>query len=1051
MTKKVAILIYSLIVLLSGPELVTALDTDIYVLTYSQIQIQPDAFLVLDLSGSMNWTPAGETMYIASSQSCGNNVAYYPTSGAGHTKACTIDSSGTVPKYGDAACSGPFYRSSGAGHTTDCSRIGIAQRAIFNVLDDDNNGTINTDDETSLGLRFGFMRFTNCSSSSGDGTNYNTGCNRLINALNTHYSTIWGSVNGQAASGGTPLAAALSEARIYLNDNKSQDNAADCRQKFVVLVTDGADTYACNGNGQEDQQDQYKRRRETVAKAKALADAGYKVFVVGFGANMPYWLQNNLNWAARYGGTKNASATQSGDPNAYNPASYGSCQSSSTNHDANHYYAASGDPGELTLSGYAYLASSADDLATAIKGIAKYIAQLMKASVSYVAPVVPISQMEKTSAGNRMYLGMFKPADKSFWKGNIKKFGIATENNGQIKIGDILDANGNPAMDPDLNVINPNSISYWSTYTDSVEVEKGGAGALLLNRDFSANPRKIYTYLGTSVNLTDSSNAFKLSNAAITPQKLGLSSGDNVGRDNVINFIYGLDAYDWYGPCGDPGPDPGEDVPDGVTNAKRCWGLGAYIHSRPLILHYGENQSAVFVGGNDGMLHAFDDETGEEIWAFIPPNVLSRLKNLNGPLIEFFVDGSPKVYVERDASDNITKAILIFGQRRGGDRYIALDVTSRFNPQFLWEINPTQTIYGTTTYTTTDYKELGQTWSTPQIGRIKNGSDVKWVAFVAAGYDTNQDNIPVLNSDTKGRGIYVVDILTGSKIWRWTNNEDPSRMVYSIPSDISRVDVDGDGNVDRLYVGDTGGRIWRFDIGDAANTASWTGKILFNAQGKIFYPPDVTLENDAGNYEMLFFGTGDRENPKGELSSINRLYAVKDKVPYPHTPIVEGDLKDVTEDLLQDPGTSDSMKTSIMNELRNKQGWFIKLDQRPGEKSLSSPVVFYGTVYYTTFAPTVEGQSNICYLGVGSGIFYGVNYKTGSAVFNLDATNDEGGETVIKRSDRGQVIGAAIPSGAIITIIGGSSAGYVGIGGGVFTPDILKKNILIPVNWRMVF
>jgi type IV pilus assembly protein PilY1 len=1055
MTKKFAILIYSLILLLSGPELVTALDTDIYVLSYSQIQIHPDALLILDLSGSMNWTPAGEKMYISTSNTCGDNVAYYPDSGTGHTKSCTISSSGTVPKYGDATCSGPFYRSSGTGHTTDCSRIGIAKRAIYNVLDDDNNGTINADDETNLGLRFGFMRFTDCSSSSADGTNYNSGCNRLINGLDTRYSTMWSSVNSQTANGGTHLAAALNEARIYLNYHKSQDNAADCRQKFVILVTDGADTLACSGDGTEDQQTQYRRRRETVAKVKALADSGYKVFVVGFGATMPHWLRNTLNWAARYGGTKNVSATQSGDPNAYNPASYGSCQNSSTSHhniegDGDHYYATSGDPGELSLAGYAFLAASADDLAAAIKGIAKYIAELMKVSVSYVAPVVPISQMEKTSAGNRMYLGMFKPADKSFWKGNIKKFGIATENSGQIRIGDILDANGNPAMDMDLNVINPNSISYWSTYTDSVEVEKGGAGALLLNRDFSANPRKIYTYLGANVNLTDSSNAFKLSNTTITPQKLGLSSGDNVGRNNVINFIYGLDAYDWYGPCGDPGPDPGEDIPDGVTNAKRCWGLGAYIHSRPLVLHYGENQSTVFVGGNDGMLHAFDDETGEEIWAFIPPNLLPRLKNLNGPLIEFFVDGSPKVYVQRDASDNITKAILIFGQRRGGDRYIALDITDRLNPQFLWEINPSQRIYGTTTYTTTDYKELGQTWSTPQIGKIKNGSGGKWVAFVAAGYDTNQDNIPVLNSDTKGRGIYVVDILTGVLIWRYTRDEDPSRMVYSIPSDISRVDVDGDGNVDRLYVGDMGGRIWRFDIGDATNTASWTGNIIFNAQGKIFYPPDVTLENDAGNYEMVFFGTGDRENPKG-VGSINRLYAIKDKPPYPHTPMGEGDLKDVTEDLLQDPGTSDSMKTSIMNELRNKQGWFIKLDQRPGEKSLSSPVVFYGTVYYTTFAPTVEGQSNICYLGVGSGLFYAVNYKTGNAVFNLDATNDEGGETVIKRSDRGQVIGAAIPSGAIITVIAGSSAGYVGIGGGVFTPDILRKSILIPVNWKMVF
>jgi hypothetical protein len=74
-----------------------------------------------------------------------------------------------------------------------------------------------------------------------------------------------------------------------------------------------------------------------------------------------------------------------------------------------------------------------------------------------------------------------------------------------------------------------------------------------------------------------------------------------------------------------------------------------------------------------------------------------------------------------------------------------------------------------------------------------------------------------------------------------------------------------------------------------------------------------------------------------------------------------------------------------------------------------------------------------------------------SKTLPLDATNDDGGETVIKRSDRGQVIGAAIPSGAIITVIGGSSAGYIGIGGGVFTPDILRKSILIPVNWKMVF
>ena len=101
-------------------------------------------------------------------------------------------------------------------------------------------------------------------------------------------------------------------------------------------------------------------------------------------------------------------------------------------------------------------------------------------------------------------------------------------------------------------------------------------------------------------------------------------------------------------------------------------------------------------------------------------------------------------------------------------------------------------------------------------------------------------------------------------------------MRYSIPSDISRVDTNGDGYTDRLYVGDMGGRIWRFDIG-GSDTNAWSGKVFFNAstngKRKIFYPPDVTLEK---GYEMVFFGTGDREHPN-ETSVINRFYAVKDK------------------------------------------------------------------------------------------------------------------------------------------------------------------------------
>lgn len=1048
--KKAFIILF--IILFLSPLPVIALDTDIYISTYAEAQIHPDALFILDLSNSMEWTPAGATMYIDETKSCGNDTAYYANSGTGHTKACDIDSYGTVPKYSNETCSGPFYRTSRVGYTTNCSRLEIAKRAISYVLDDDGNGNINEDDETKLGIRFGYMRFTGGNDTGG---NYSTGNIRLRKGIGTHYSEIMTSVNGETADSGTPLADALNESRLYLNYHKSNDTAADCRLKFVLLISDGADTYYCSGSGSEGQTTQYKRRRATVAKAKQLADAGYSVFVVGFGAQMPHYSRNTLNWAAYFGKTKNNLDAQSGDTSAYNPALVPSlCDNSPTSHhnfesDGDHYFASTynnsliplNDPGELPLSGYAFLAADATQLNEVLKAISQYIAALMKESTAYVAPVVPISQYTSYDAGDRLYLGMFKPGERSVWKGNIKKFGIATTNSGDIQIGDVLDSYGALAMN-ELNEIRCDTTypvsgyctrSYWSSLDDGGDVEKGGVGEVLLNR---TSARKIYTYLGNP-DLTDSSNAFTLANTGVTTALLDV---DMAGREKIINFIHGLDAYDWNGDCGLPGPTLGEDTPDGVTNVKRCWILGSFVHSRPLVIHYGTDQSVIFAGANDGMLHAFDNQTGEELWAFIPPNLLPKLKNLNGNLIEFFVDGSPKAYLERDGSGNLTKAVIIFGQRRGGNRYIALDVTNRFSPRFLYEIGPS----------TTGFSELGQTWSTPRIAKIKNGDETKWVAFFTGGYDVNQDNVPVTASDTAGRAIYAIDILTGGLIWKYSHSENPA-MTYSIPSDITSLDTNADSRVDRIYVGDMGGRMWRFDIGDAVDTSSWSGRIIFSAHtgAKIFYPPDVTLERDDVDYEMLFFGTGDRENPKG-VTEVNRLYALKDRLPYPHTPMTEADLKDVTEDLLQASGTTEAEKTAILSDLRQKNGWFIKLDQRPGEKCVSTPVTFYGAVYYSTFSPTLEGQVGICHLGEGTGTLYILDYKTAKAIFNLDSTNDAS-EEILRRSDRAKVIGPGIPSGVIITFISGQATGYVGVGGGVFLPGLTKTKPLIPLNWRVLF
>ena len=502
----------------------------------------------------------------------------------------------------------------------------------------------------------------------------------------------------------------------------------------------------------------------------------------------PIIYENTLNWAGYYGKTKNTTTAQS-ITQMYTipygqiyPSGIAQCQASSTSHhnvgDGDHYYATANDPGEYGISGYAFIAQNSDELDAAISAIRTFIITLLAESTSYVAPVVPISQFQSASSENRMYLGMFKPTTTTMWKGNIKKYGIASTTSPTISVGDVIDVNNQLVLTPQ-NTIKTTARSYWSTSADGGDVEAGGVGALLLARD--PDSRNIYTYKGTNTNLTHSSNAFSKSNGAITTTTLGVST--TTEKDKVIDFIHGWDAWDW--------------DTDGVTNEKRDWILGAFIHSRPVVIHYG-SYDVIYAGANDGMLHAFKDsngttgDDGTELWGFIPPDLLPNLKNFDSSLasLQIFVDGSPKAYVtyvyNTDGSiQSVSQAILIFGERRGGNRYYALDVTNPLTPQFLWSISPTQIRTGTTVTPTTAYQELGQSWSTPKLGKIKNGTGTKWVAFISGGYDATHEDTTPAATDTSGRAIYVVDFTNGNRIWKYSWNDD-SNMKYCIPSDITR-------------------------------------------------------------------------------------------------------------------------------------------------------------------------------------------------------------------------------------------------------------------------
>lgn len=884
-------------------------------------------------------------------------------------------------------------------------KIDIAKQVTKNFLD------------TVEDVRVGVMRFGSITQSGG--TDSDEG-GRMVydiqDLTDSNRSNIKSAIDNLLASGWTPLAEVLYEAGLYFKGAQSYFNWINsstkvqytspiqyyCQKNYAIIMTDGISTEDRNSILGTAIGDQNNDLREPPG---APNDPGY-------GSNGSDYLDDVAKYY--YDGD-----LRSDLQNQQNLVTYTiGYELSDTDPDSPKARDLLSRTAQLGHGKY-FNANNTAGLSDAFTTI---LSEILAKTSSFVAPIVPVSRLERTMAGDKIYLAFFKPKQAGTWTGNIKKYGVAQtrDPSKEIEVGDILDVGGNKALDS-TGQFYSTSQSYWTAAgQDGGELEKGGVGEVLLNR---TSARAIYTYLGTNLDLTHSSNAFAKTNSSITASMLGVLT--TTEKDKLIDYVHGYDAYD--------------DDGNGNTSEKREWILGSFLHSRPFIIHYSD-RTVIYAGANDGTLHAFDDATGGELWAFIPPNFLSRLYQLHTDYPGVFVDGSPKAYITYDSNGYPTKAILIFGLRRGGNKYYALDVTDPSYPKFAWKIDPD---------TMSQFAEMGQSWSSPVIGKIASGTGEQWVAIIGGGYDEGQDedNPP---ADDRGRGIYMVNVLDGSLVWRYSYAEN-SAMNYCIPSDITKLDVNGDGKIDRLYVGDTNAHMWRFDIGNADSAASWTGRIIFQSnpgaseKRKIFYPPDVTFEKDGSvEYEMLFFGTGDREHPKDtSSSSINRLYAVKDKNIM--TILKEIDLVDVTGFYSQ----TEERQAAMINDIKTMSGWYIVLEDS-GEKCLAAPVVFCKTVYHTTFSPTIGSATDPCFVGEGTARVYALNYATGQAVFNLDLTNDVSG-TVVSKSDRSLVIGTAIPSGVIITVIGGRATAYVGVGGGVYSPQLRTRKSLFPLYWKIVF
>jgi type IV pilus assembly protein PilY1 len=901
------------------------------------------------------------------------------------------------------------YDESGIG--TPLSRIDVAKQVVTDLI---NNTT---------GVRFGIMKF-----------NPDQG-GHILDEIGTDKTTLINDIANITASGWTPLAETLAEAGLYFAGMSSWYNSGvtytspmqeRCQKNYIIIMTDGQST-----------QDIDSRLTDTnYINGDKIGD--YDHDHSGSEADYADNGSDYLDDVAKYLYENDTNLTL-GDGTSFDKQNITTFTIGfKTSQQLLQDTAANGG-------GEYFTADNISDLALAFEQI---LTAISEKNAVFVAPVVPISRMNRTYAGDKIYLGFFKPQQSGRWIGNIKRYALDGD-------GILYDATGAVACTAD-GLIKDNALSFWTTLgNDGPDAEKGGTAEVLGLLIESPTARNLYTYTGSIADLADTANAFGDSNANITDTDLGVAS--SAERTNLFTSVHEGD-------------------------------LGDIIHSEPAVVHYpdpdgnpatDDAKTIIYSGSNDGLLHAFDDDDGSEIWGFIAPQQLGRLKLLDNADHDYFMDGSPSVYYES------SRKILIMGERRGGEAYVALDISTHDAPDWLYSIGSNFLDPDPSNNPDTDiYESLGQSWGRPQAVTVatnaawsEGGSpcnvtintDVEDVFLIPGGYDNNQDLATPSTTDAVGRALFGVRITDGQLISGLNFNAVLNAtlgMTHSIV-DLSGVDHDGDGIVSRIYAGDLGGNIFAFkddvvmsfcggSVSKSIADGTWTAQKLFsasaadNVQRKILYAPDVVGETYG---EYIFFGTGDRTDPN-ETGVVNRFYAIKNDGSVAGT-LDETDLVDVTDDLIQ-LGT-EAEKLATQTSLENGNGWFIRLEN-PGEKVVASPRVYGGVAYFTTYTPDAGGGGggDPCAASTvrGVGRLYAVDYKTGAAVSDFSSEveiDGDGNVADLGKKDRLIAIGTAIPSAPVIAILENGAQIFIGVEGGIVSMPAIVTPDMNRYYWHQMF
>ena len=422
---------------------------------------------------------------------------------------------------------------------------------------------------------------------------------------------------------------------------------------------------------------------------------------------------------------------------------------------------------------------------------------------------------------------------------------------------------------------------------------------------------------------------------------------------------------------------------DGVVDHE---GVADALRSQPAVVVYGGkpdskdiDDAVMYVVTNDGSLHAIDVKSRVEQWSYVPQDS-PKHHSVGGSIrvLKYDTNGDGIV----DPGDN-DRVILFFGQGRGGDRYFAVDVTHK-KPQLLWSIGPTTAGLG----------NIGQTWSTPTIAHVNIShaaqNSQKLVLIFGGGY-----------ADARGNAIFMVDAVKGTVLWSAGKSDadlNLARMDHAIPSDVTVLDLDGDGYADRMYVGDMAAQLWRFDIfnGEPADELVAGGVIASlgtheDTTRRFYNAPDVAAirRKGARPFFNIAIGSGSRGQPLN-IDVQDRFYSIRDYQPFDR--LNQKQYDDAGRKILEDKDLPDvsanigASTTPVATKTVATQdpGWKVLLDTPTGawvgEKVLASATTVSGQILFPTFTPA-RSVSNDCAAGVGSNRLYTLDVFDGSGQY----------------------------------------------------------------------